>query len=163
MPDPIVIDHLAPLLALAPLLLAAALSDLRYLRIPNSYCLSMTAVFAVAVLSGLAPDLAIRIAVAVSVLVLGFGAYCLRLFGAGDVKFLAVLLLFIPVESLQVFAFVFSGAMLIGITAFVSLKRLPSVASLNWRSMAAGRQLPMGVPLALAGLLHPVILLMIAG
>lgn len=158
MPEIIHAHHLLPLVALAPLLVTAALSDLRHLRIPNGCVLSAIAVFAFAVLLGLVPDLAPRLLVAASVLVLGFAAYCFRLFGAGDVKFLAVLLLFVPVASLQVYAFVFSAAMLLGITAFLSLKRVPGIASLNWRSMAPGRQLPMGVPIALSGLLHPVAL-----
>ncbi len=150
--------HLVPLVALVPLLFAVALSDLRNLRIPNSYCLAALALFAVTVVSGLVPDYAMRLAGAATVLALGFGAYCLGLFGGGDVKFLSALMLFIPAESLQIYAFVFSGAMLIGITAFVSVKRLPAVAALPWRSMAPGRQLPMGVPLALSGLLHLIVL-----
>lgn len=161
--DQLSTHHLVPLLALAPLLVAVALSDLRRLRIPNSYCLAAVALFAVAAAAGLAPDYALRIVVAASVLVLGFAAYCLKLFGGGDVKFMAVLLLFVPVESLQLYAFVFSAAMLAGIAAFLSLKRLPAAAALNWRSMAPGRQLPMGVPIALSGLLHPLAVMQFSG
>lgn len=155
--------RLVPLMALAPLLIAVAVSDLRRLRIPNSYCLSAVALFAASAVAGLAPDYALRIAVAVSVLVLGFVAYCLKLFGGGDVKFMAALLLFVPVDSLQVYAFVFSAAMVAGIAAFLSLKRLPAAAALNWRSMAPGRQMPMGVPIALSGLLHPFAVMQLSG
>lgn len=162
MPEFIHAHHLVPMVALTPLLLAVALSDLRHLRIPNGYALAAAAVFAFAVLMGLVPDLAMRVLVAASVLLLGFAAYCLRLFGAGDVKFLAVLLLFVPIPSLHVYAFVFSGALALGIAAFVALKRVPAIASLNWRSMAPGRQLPMGVPIALSGLLHPLALAYLA-
>jgi len=161
--DQLSTHHLVPLLALAPLLVAVALSDLRRLRIPNSYCLAAVALFAVAAAAGLAPDFALRIVVAASVLVLGFAAYCLKLFGGGDVKFMAVLLLFVPVNSLQLYAFVFSAAMLAGIAAFLSLKRLPAAAALNWQSMAPGRQLPMGVPIALSGLLHPLAVMQFSG
>lgn len=161
--DQLSTHYLVPLLALAPLLVAVALSDLRKLRIPNSYCLAAVALFAVAAAAGLAPDFALRIVVAASVLVLGFAAYCLKLFGGGDVKFMAVLLLFVPVESLQLYAFVFSAAMLAGIAAFLSLKRLPAAAALDWRSMAPGRQLPMGVPIALSGLLHPLAVMQFSG
>lgn len=155
--------HIVPLLALAPLLVAVALSDLRNLRIPNSYCLSAVAVFVLAMTTGLAPDYALRIAVAATVFALGFGAYCLGLFGGGDVKFLSALMLFIPVDTLQVYAFVFSAAMLIGIAGVLSMKRLPAVAPPTWRSMAPGRQVPMGVPIALSGLLHPLVLIGWAG
>lgn len=155
--------HLVPLLALAPLLVAIALSDLRNLRIPNIYCLSAVAVFVLAVMTGLAPDYALRIAVAATVFVLGFGAYCLGLFGGGDVKFLSALLLFIPVDSLQTYAFVFSAAMLIGIVGVLSVKRLPALVPPGWRSMAPGRQIPMGVPIALSGLLHPLVLIRLTG
>lgn len=156
-------QYLVPLLALAPLLVAVALSDLRTLRIPNSYCLAAIALFAASAVAGLAPDYAFRIAVAAAVLILGFAAYCLKLFGGGDVKFMAALLLFVPVDSLQLYALVFSVAMLAGIAAFLSLKRLPAAAALNWRSMAPGRQLPMGVPIALSGLLHPFAVMQLSG
>lgn len=155
--------HLVPLVALTPLLFAVALSDLRRLRIPNSYCLAAVALFVAAAVAGLAPDYALRIAVAAAALVVGFAAYCLRLFGGGDVKFMATLLLFVPVETLSLYAFVFSAAMLAGIAAFLSFKRLPAAVALNWQSMAPGRQLPMGVPIALSGLLHPLAVLQFSG
>lgn len=155
--------HLLPLLTLAPLLVAVAMSDLRNLRIPNSYCLAAIALFAVTAAAGLAPDYAVRIAVAAAVLGIGFAAYCLKLFGGGDVKFMAALLLFVPVDSLRLYAFVFAAAMLAGIAAFLSLKRLPAAAALDWRSMAPGRQLPMGVPIALSGLLHPIAVMQFSG
>jgi prepilin peptidase CpaA len=155
--------HLAPLLALAPLLMAVALSDLKKLKIPNSYCLATVTLFIVAVFAGMAPDYSQRLWVAATVLAVGFGAYCLGLFGGGDVKFLSALLLFIPADSLQVYALVFAAAMLIGIVGFMSLKRLPAVAKLPWRSLVPGRQLPMGVPLALSGLLHPLVMVCLPG
>ncbi len=72
------------------IMLAAAFSDFKQLRISNKLCLALVAVFPVFVLSSPAevPWLQ-HIAVAAAVMLVGFGMYAFRLLGGGDVKMLA--------------------------------------------------------------------------
>lgn len=162
---------LMPLIVIAPILLAAGWSDLRHLRIPNALPLAAVAVFAVSTAIAPPADLAWRIVVASAVLLLGFAGFCLRLFGGGDVKMLAALMLFIPVPTLVLFSWVFSAAMLAGIALILGLRRSAAVAALaagrGWKSLSDEsnrlRRFPMGISIALAGLMHPVAVLLLAG
>lgn len=159
---------LIPLIVIAPILVAVAWGDLRHLRIPNALALAAVAVFVVASLIAPPADLAWRLVVAASVLVLGFAAFCLRLFGGGDVKMLAALMLFIPVPTLMLFSWVFSAAMLAGIALILGLRRSPMLAGAarGWKGLSPesarlGR-FPMGISIALAGLVHPVAVTLLA-
>lgn len=147
---------LVPLILIAPLLLWGAWSDLRLMRIPNVLSLIAVAVFTVSALIAPPGDLVPRLAVAAAVFGAGFVTYLLGLFGGGDVKMLAALLLFVPVPTLPVFAYVFSAAMLVGIAIVLALRRLPAARRLGWKSVSDSRGFPMGLSIAMAGLAHPI-------
>jgi len=98
---------LLPLILLSPLLVQVAWSDLRSMRIPNALSLATVALFVLAALIATPGDLMGRCVMAGSVFAIGFAAFCLRIVGAGDVKFLAALILFVPVQLLPLFGIVF--------------------------------------------------------
>jgi len=164
------IGPLLPLIVIAPLLVAVAWGDLRHMRIPNPLVLAVVAVFALMALIDPPADLLGRVAVALAVLALGFAAFCLRLFGGGDVKMLAALMLFVPVSTLLLFSWVFVAAMLAGIALILGLRQSGRVtaraAAAGWKTFSGQsnrlNRFPMGISIALAGLLHPVVVTVLA-
>jgi len=154
---------LVPLILIAPLLCWVAYSDLSRMKIPNALSLIAIAVFAVAAVAAPPDDLAPRLAIAGAVLALGFVSYCFGLFGGGDVKMLAARLLCVPVPTLTLFAYVFSASMLIGIAVVLTLRRIPAARQLGWKSVSGSTKFPMGVSIALAGIAHPAVALLVLG
>jgi prepilin peptidase CpaA len=154
---------LAPLVLIAPLLALAAVSDLRRLRIPNVISLLMLAVFAGTLLVVPAPDLAGRGIAAGVVFALGFLAFLRGLVGAGDVKLLSVLVLFIPTGGLILFANLFSVALLAGVALILTLRRLPLREGHGWASLAGPRRFPMGISIAAAGIAYAPVAMMLGG
>lgn len=148
---------LLPLLLLAPVLVAAALSDLRDMRIPNGLSLIALALFLLCLpFVGLA-EAGLRAAVAAAVFALGFVGFALRLIGGGDAKFLAAVTLFIPVETLALFALVLAAALVLGVLAVLGLRASPWAEAATWRAARPGDSFPMGLSIALAGLAHPAV------
>lgn len=148
-------NELIPIIALSPVLLAVAYSDLRYMRIPNLLSLIAAAVFVV--FAAILPpnDLMVRLIVAGVVFALGFLAFAFRLVGGGDVKFLPVLMLFVPFGKLAIFCNTFSAALILGIGAVLALRRLPASAGWGWKSFSGTPKFPMGISIAGAGLAFP--------
>lgn len=153
---------MVPLLLIAPLLVAVAYSDLSRMRIPNALSLVALVVFGLTALLAPPDDLVARVAVAATVFALGFGAFCLRLFGGGDVKMLSALLLFVPLPTMPLFGFVFSASMLAGIAIVLGLRRIPAAHRLGWKSISGSTGFPMGLSIAMAGLIHPAAAFLIA-
>lgn len=153
---------LVPLLMIAPLLVAVAYCDLSRMRIPNTLSIIAVAFFGLTALLAPPDDLVARIAVAATVFVLGFAAFCLRLFGGGDVKMLSALILFIPAPTMPIFGFVFSASMLTGIAIVLGLRRMPAAHQLGWKSISGSKGFPMGLSIAMAGLLHPAAAMLLA-
>ncbi|WP_347312262.1 prepilin peptidase [Defluviimonas sp. SAOS-178_SWC] len=153
---------LIPLLLIAPLLVVVAYADLSRMRIPNVLSLIALAVFGLVAVVAPPDDLLVRIAVAGTIFVLGFGAFCLRLFGGGDVKMLSALLLFVPVPTMPLFGYVFSASMLAGIVIVLGLRRIPAAHRLGWKSISGSTGFPMGLSIAMAGILHPAAAFLIA-
>jgi prepilin peptidase CpaA len=148
--------QLVSLLMLAPVLLAVAYFDLRYLRIPNILSLIGLGIFALTFpLLGWSETLA-RLAVAAAVLLVGTLAFAARLFGGGDVKILSVLMLFIPSGSLMLYSWGFSAAMMLGILIVLVLRRTPVVRHSSWKGIRSKGKFPMGISIALSGLVHPI-------
>ena len=144
-------------LLLCPLLVAAAYCDLRYMKIPNLISLVLVAAFLIGAAVQPMPDLAFRLIAAATVLVVGFGAFALRLFGGGDVKLLAALMLYVPATGFGPFAYLFSAAMLAGM-GFVLLARLiPRTGESTWKFLSGKREFPMGISIALSGLALPLV------
>lgn len=142
-----------PLLAVSPLLLIMMGTDLRQMRIPNWLVLGMLAVFAVTAPFSLHwAEIGLRVVVALCVFIVFIGLYALNLFGGGDVKALAALLLFVPFSALSLFAYVFSAAMLVGIGGIVLLRRAVGSPESRWVALARPGEFPMGVSIGMAGL-----------
>jgi prepilin peptidase CpaA len=148
---------LAPLVMLSPILLAVAYCDLRFMRIPNVLSILAVVLFVISCLFSMPVDLLARITVAALVFGLGFVAFCLRMFGGGDVKILSALMLFVPMPSLAQFAYLFSASMLIGILAILGLRKLPQAAGHSWKSISGSTKFPMGISIALSGILLPLV------
>lgn len=147
-----------PLLLIAPFLVAVAYFDLRYMRIPNMLSLILLAVFAMVAIVSPPGDVMPRVAVAAAVLAVGIVAFGFRLFGGGDVKVLSALMLFIPVWSIGIFALVFSASLLAGIVAITVMRRIRVLRHSTWTAFQTVT-FPMGISIALAGLVHPFVAL----
>ncbi len=146
---------LIPLILMSPILLAVGFCDFRYMRIPN--VLSVLAIIVFIATAYFIPfqELGLRVALSLATLVIGFIAFSLRMFGGGDIKMLAALMLFIPSHTLTLFAFVFSISLLVGIGLIVTLRTAPGARQSNWVSLQANAKFPMGISISLAGLAHP--------
>ena len=155
--------EIVPMLLLAPVLMAVAYFDLRFMRIPNILSLMVLAVFAVAAFFFPPADLLARLVIATSVLLLGFIGFSFRLIGGGDVKILSALMLVVPTSGIVVFANVFSISMFVGIILVLAIRRFPQVNSLGWKSFGGSHKFPMGLSIALAGLAFPVVSLVMQG
>ncbi|SLN46319.1 Type IV leader peptidase family protein [Roseivivax jejudonensis] len=135
------------------LLALAALSDLRWMRIPNALVLATVALFAVTHAPCLeTADLVWRVAVALVIVLTGLAAFAAGLVGAGDVKFLAALSLFVPADDWVLFLFMLGVGLLLAVALTLGLRRVAADPGSHWKVLAdeAGR-LPAGVGLGLAG------------
>ena len=148
-----------PILLTVPVLVLVAYCDLRFMRIPNVLSILLVVLFVGSSLVFPPNDLLMRVSVAAGVFGLGFVGFCFRLLGGGDVKILAALMLFVPVQNLEVFSFLFSGSLLLGVLTIVGLRRLPQTAGHPWKSLSGSVKFPMGISIALAGILHAVYLM----
>ncbi|GKY88621.1 prepilin peptidase [Sinisalibacter aestuarii] len=145
-----------PLVLAAPLLVAMAVSDVRHMRIPNALVLAMLALFVVTAPFALAPaEIALRLGVGALVFALGLAGFVAGMLAGGDVKGLAALMLFVPTGALAPFAFTFSAAMLAGIALTLGLRRAIGSPGSRYVSLAVDKGYPMGLSIALAGLLLP--------
>lgn len=146
-----------PLLLLAPVLVAVAWFDLRYMRIPN-YLVAAALVLFVLTLPLLGwGEIGARLAAATLVFAFGASLFAFSLFGGGDVKMMAALMLFVPSSSYTLFAMGFSVAMLAGIAAVVALRQVPFLDRSAWVSLQGHGTFPMGISIAGCGLVHPLV------
>jgi prepilin peptidase CpaA len=150
---------LLPLILLAPVLAAVAYFDLRYMRIPNALVLIALALFVVSrpILGW--PEMGLRLLAGAAVLVTGFVLFAMNLFGGGDAKMMAALMLFVPSGTYTLFGYGFSAAMLAGIGLILLLRTVPVLTASGWVSLQQRGTFPMGISIAMAGLLHPVMVL----
>lgn len=138
---------------LVPLLVVVMLCDLRLLRIPNWLVLLFLVVFLATVPFQIpGGDLALRVVAGVVVFALCLGAFALRVLGGGDVKLLAVLVLFVPPPLLAPFALLLSGAMILSLVALALIRRRTNGRAGRWRGLTERRRFPLGLPIGLAGL-----------
>ena len=148
-----------PMLLLAPIMVAVAYFDLRFMRIPNSLTLITLGIFAVVVLFFPPADLWIRLGIAAAVFALGCVGFAFRLVGGGDVKILSALMLAVPVNGIVVFANVFSVSMIAGIVVVLTLRRIPQSSRWGWKTFGGSQKFPMGLSIAMAGLAFPLVAL----
>ncbi len=147
--------ELLPLLLLSPVMAAVAYFDLRYMRIPNKLVVIAVLLFLVTAPLVAWPEVGIRLAMALTVLAIGFGLFAMGLFGGGDAKMMAALMLFVPSQTYTLFGYGFSLAMLAGIGLILLLRCVPVFSGSSWVSMQQKGTFPMGISIAMAGLLHP--------
>jgi prepilin peptidase CpaA len=147
---------LVPLVTLAPLLLVTIWFDLRFLRIPN---VLVGAVVATAIVLApfllTWPDSLTRIVVAGVVFAAGFAGFMCRLIGGGDVKMLAALMLFVPLNQMAAFCLLFAAALLIGIGAVQALRAFAHRPGSIWGVLREKHRYPMGLSIGMAGLALP--------
>ena len=149
-----------PLVLAAPLLVLVAAGDFHAMRIPNWLVLAMVTLFALASLAVLdLPQIGWRFATAGIVLVVGFVTFLAGAFAGGDVKALTALALFVPTDqqSLALFGLTLSASLLIGIVSMTLLRSTLGHPGSPHASLATARGYPMGISIALAGLLFPAI------
>ena len=144
-----------PLWLLSPLLFSVAYFDLRYMRIPNVLSLIAVALFTLTVPLLGWEEFAARLVVSTIVFGIGFAAFSWRLVGGGDVKILASLMLFIPSQTYQIFGVGFSAALFLGILFVLGLRVVPRLQRTHWVTIQSRGTFPMGISIALAGLMHP--------
>jgi len=153
---------LFPLVLLAPILAAVAYFDLRYMRIPNALVLLALALFVLSAPFLGWPEIGTRVAASLVVLVIGFALFAMGMFGGGDAKMMAALMLFVPSQSYTLFGYGFSAAMLAGIGLILLLRRVPVLTETSWVSFQQRGTFPMGISIAMAGLVHPIAILLVA-
>ena len=144
----------SPLIWLTPILLAAGYCDLKYMRIPNALSLAIVGLFLFMLVIQPPQDLIARLVVAGLVFALGFAGFCFRILGGGDVKLLGALMLFIPVQSLIVFANLLSVSLLLGVAFIVGIRKMRTAEYSTMKAISGSRAFPMGISIALAGILH---------
>ncbi len=151
--------HIVPIMMLAPVLIAVAYFDLRYMRIPNALSLIAIVILATSALVFPPTDLTGRFGITILVFAVGMVAFAFRMIGGGDVKMLSVVVLAIPVDGIVVFANVFSASMILGILLVLAARRIPATSRWGWKSFGGSQKFPMGLSIALSGLAFPVIAL----
>jgi len=147
--------QILPLLLLAPVLLLVGYYDLRYMRIPNALSLAALVLFLAAMPFLGWHEITLRVGLASAVFLLGFISFALGLFGGGDVKFLSVLMLFVPSQAVALYGWGFSVSMLIGVGFILTLRAAPWLEDTDWVTIRARGTFPMGISIALSGLLLP--------
>ena len=152
-----------PMLLLAPIMVAVAYFDLRFMRIPNSLTLITLGIFVIVALLFPPADLWARLGIAGLVFVLGCVGFASRLIGGGDVKILSALMLAVPANGVAVFANVFSVSLIAGILVVLTLRRIPQSSSWGWKTFGGSHKFPMGLSIAMAGLAFPPVALALQG
>lgn len=139
------------LIALMPVVLASALSDLRQLKIRNTHVLTAIGFFA-----ALAPflldgtEIASRILVAALIFAVCFFLFALRVIGGGDSKMLAVVMLFVPSTDAVQFLRIFAVALAVVSLSALMLQNSPAIRVLSWSSIQKKRHVPVGVAIAIS-------------
>lgn len=154
--------QILPLMFFAPVLLAVAYFDLRYMRIPNVLSLIGLGIFAVFAYWLGWPEAGLRVAAAAIIFGIGVGAFVMNWFGGGDIKMLSVLMLFVPSGTWQLYALCFSVAMIFGIMFVLTLRAAPWLEGSSWVTIEKKGTFPMGISIALSGLLLPFALNLLA-
>lgn len=131
---------------LAVLLLMAAWTDIKTRTISNELnaAIAILAIVFWFVIGDPLPVMALRVGVAIAVFALFAGLFVLRMMGGGDVKMIAALALWLPIDALLIMLVVMAlagGA----ITAFILIRQ-------RFRPNEARPEVPYGVAIAIGGL-----------
>ena len=150
---------LFPLFLNLPVIVWAAVSDLRGLRIPNTLALISILLFLLTAPFVPQPELLARILAASLVFAAGFVLFALRFVGGGDVKMLSALMLFIPVYTLPMFGFLLSLSLLLSIAVLAASRAAIGTNSFGLIGLEARGKLPMALPIAVAATAHLLLIL----
>lgn len=134
-----------------PLLGVVAYFDLRHLRIPDFLSIAAVALFLLAVPSLGLGEIGTRLAVAAIAFIACFAAFSANMLGGGDAKFLPALLLSVPPQDVSAFCLVMALALPVSIGAVIGARRLAGPGGRKWASITGGREVPVGVSIAIAG------------
>lgn len=144
------------LLAAAPILIWAAISDVARMKIPNAAVLALAATFAVigALVLPL-PEYGLRWVQGAAVLAIGFVGATLGWFGAGDAKLAAAMAPYVAPGSALEFGFTLSAATLLTFALHRAVRAVPFVrrATPGWTSWSSPN-FPFGLALAAALIVH---------
>lgn len=152
------IGNLIPMLLLAPLLVAVAFGDLARLRISNRLVLAVLILFVTSVPLFAPDELVLRLAAGFAVFLALAGLFALGLMGGGDAKMLPAVVLFVPPEHWGDFALVLSAALLAGVAGVGAARAtVGSRGPTGLLAIDTPKAFPMGVSIALAGLLLPIL------
>lgn len=137
----------------ALLLLAAAVGDVRALRIPNRLCLAVAALFVPWAVLVLPPmEILWHSGAAAVVFLGGLVAFALRAFGGGDVKLLAAVALWTGFDGLPLLLTVMALAGgLLALVLLVARRFVPAGAADLPPVLRADGPMPYGVAIAIGG------------
>lgn len=140
------------------LLLAAALSDIAYYKIPNVVVLAMLALYPVFVLVNPEPvDWVWALGVAAIALAIGFTLFATKIFGAGDVKLAVAMLLWagpgLAPIALLVCAMVglVIGVVMLSPLRFMIAGALSSIGQRSLGESVLAKNMPYGVAISAGG------------
>jgi Flp pilus assembly protein protease CpaA len=129
-------------MAYVALFIASAATDVLELRIPNAFVAALILLFAwVCVVDPPKSIFWVHVAPAVVVFALAAIPFFFNKFGGGDVKLLAVAVLWVGLPSLGVFFILLAVYGLIALFVFAVL-RMQVVAALAWTGARLGRAIP---------------------
>jgi prepilin peptidase CpaA len=145
------------LVLLAGPCLYAVWTDLSRMTIPNRVVLVTVALF-VAAAPFVMPleEMAWRFLPAFIVLVAGFLLNLTGQFGAGDAKFAAAIVLYVPQQDLPSLLWIYAILALLSVALLYAVKKaMPArAAASGLKSLSETRTFPLGVPLALTALAY---------
>ncbi|WP_296425754.1 prepilin peptidase [Yoonia sp.] len=145
------IAHYVPF-AIGAILIAAIVIELRTGRIPN--WLTLLPFIAFIGVAATTPDKAAlgwQLGLAAAVFAVGILLFVFGGFGAGAVKLMAGLALFVPLDKGGYALIVFGATLFVGTFVMINLRRMVGSPDSNWNVLAKN-VLPMSVPIGLAGL-----------
>jgi prepilin peptidase CpaA len=141
------------LIVFCPILLAVALSDMKHLRIPNTMVMAGLGLFLLCapLLGG--SEAMMRAAISVLAFVVCVGLFAIRVMGGGDAKMIPVVFLFIPSEMAVRYLIVFGWSLPLGMMLVFLARRSVQTKLAGWASLKADAEFPMGVSIALSGVI----------
>ncbi len=149
--------HDAALVFAAFILLAAAVSDLKQLKISNKLCIALAALFPLYVLT--APGEIAWLhhaAIAALVFIIGFALFALRLIGAGDIKMLTAAALWAGpklIATLLIYTSLAGGLLAIGFAAAALFRAMLKKQQANEGDVPWHKApVPYGVAIACGGI-----------
>lgn len=151
--------HDLPTFLFFGLLAAAAFTDLREYRIPNTLTLAIAALYPAYILTpGVGADVMGSLILAAVVLAAGTGLFALGLIGGGDVKLLAAVSLWVGPAAFPLFLIIMALAG--GAIALVQLSNwrlglalmLENLGQTTFTRVLTGRDVPYGLAIAIGAL-----------